>query len=113
MTSRVALLDRDDKQRKAMFEVVDLFREKDTVDDLGYGIVLDAISDTLFPGVSVLHTRPRYMLLIGWIYSGLLDDGISGQRAMERRRPHEPGLFQALLDAGQTQGSSAGSRAAV
>ena len=104
MTSRVAWLDHDDKQRKAMLEIVDLFREKDTVDDLGYGIVRDAISDTLFPGVSVLHTRPRYMLLIGWIYSGLLEDGISGQRAIDRGRRLELGLSQALLEAGETQG---------
>ena len=104
MTSRVAWLDHDDKQRKAMLEIVDLFREKDTVDDLGYGIVRDAISDTLFPGVSVLHTRPRYMLLIGWIYAGLLEDGISGQRAIDRGRKFELGLSQTLLDAGETQG---------
>lgn len=104
MTSRVAWLDHDDKQRKAMLEIVDLFREKDTVDDLGFGIVRDAISDTLFPGVSVLHTRPRYMLLIGWIYAGLLEDGISGQRAIDRGRRLELGLSQALLDAGETEG---------
>ena len=104
MTSRVAWLDHDDKQRKAMLEIVDLFREKDTVDDLGYGIVRDAISDTLFPGVSVLHTRPRYMLLIGWIYAGLLDDGISGQRAIDQGRKRELALSQALLEAGETQG---------
>ena len=104
MTSRVAWLDHDDKQRKAMLEIVDLFREKDTVDDLGYGIVRDAISDTLFPGVSVLHTRPRYMLLVGWIYSALLDDGISGQRAIDKGRSLELGLSQALVEAGETQG---------
>ena len=104
MTSRVAWLDHDDKQRKAMLELVDLFREKDTVDDLGYGIVRDAISDTLFPGVSVLHTRPRYMLLIGWIYAGLLDDGISGQRAIDQGRKRELALSQTLLEAGETQG---------
>jgi len=104
LTSRVAWLDHDDKQRKAMLEIVDLFREKDTVDDLGYGIVRDAISDSLFPGVSVLHTRPRYMLLVGWIYAGLLDDGISGQRAIDRGRRLELGLSQSLLDAGETEG---------
>ena len=104
LTSRVAWLDHDDKQRKAMLEIVDLFREKDTVDDLGYGIVRDAISDTLFPGVSVLHTRPRYMLLIGWIYAGLLDDGISGQRAIDQGRKRELALSQTLLEAGETQG---------
>lgn len=87
-----------------MLEIVDLFREKGTVDDLGYGIVRDVISDVLFPGVSVLHTRPRYLLLIGWIYSGLLDAGVAGQRAVDRGRQMELGLSQTFLDAGETEG---------
>lgn len=87
-----------------MLEIVDLFREKGTVDDLGYGIVRDALSDILFPGVSVLHTRPRYLLLIGWIYAGLLESGIAGQRAIDRGRRLELDLIQALLDSGETQG---------
>lgn len=87
-----------------MLEIVDLFREKGTVDDLGYGIVRDALSDILFPGVSVLHTRPRYLLLVGWIYAGFLESGIAGQRAIDRGRRLELGLIQKLLDSGETQG---------
>jgi hypothetical protein len=44
------------------------------------------------------------MFLIGWIYAGLLEDGISGQRAIDRGRKLELGLSQTLLDAGETQG---------
>ena len=86
MTPRVAGLDHDYKQRNAMLRIIDPFREKDTVDDRGFGIVRDAISDTPFPGVSVLHARPRYLLLIGWTYFGLLNDGISCQRAIDLGR---------------------------
>lgn len=104
MASRVAWLDHDDKQRSAMLEIVDLFREKGTVDDLGYGVVRDVFADVMFPGVSVLHTRPKYLLFTGWIYSGLLTEGVAGQRALERGRGQELRMIQSLLDAGETDG---------
>lgn len=50
-----------------MLEVVNLFREQGTVDDLGIGTIRDALSDSLFPGTSVLHTRLRYVLFIPWL----------------------------------------------
>lgn len=87
-----------------MLEIVDLFREKGTVDDLGFGVIRDALSDTLFPGVSVLHTRPRYLLFVGWIYAGLLQEGVSGDKAIAKGRDLELGLSDSLLTAGEDQG---------
>lgn len=57
----------DPTQRKQMLETVELFRDKGTVDDLGIGAIRDAISDTLFPGTSTLHTRLRYVLFVPWL----------------------------------------------
>lgn len=104
MTSSVAWLDHDDSQRKAMLEVVDLFREKGTVDDLGYGVIRDAFSNTFFPGVSVLHTRPRYILFIGWLYAGLLSEKVSGDQAIARGRERELNFAPALMASGETEG---------
>jgi hypothetical protein len=47
-----------------MLEVVDLFKQEGTVDELGIGSIRDALADALFPGTSVLHTRLRYVLFI-------------------------------------------------
>jgi hypothetical protein len=47
---------------------VKLFGTPETTDDLGMGQLRDAISNSLFPGTSVLHLGARYMLLVPWAY---------------------------------------------
>ena len=67
MTSSFAWLAIDAEQRRRMMEAVELFRDQGTIDDLGIGAIRDAISDTLFPGTSTLHTRLRYVLFVSWL----------------------------------------------
>jgi hypothetical protein len=62
-------LDYSARERRAMLEIVDLFREKGTVDELGVGTIRDAFADHLFPGTSTLHSRARYFLFIPWVYA--------------------------------------------
>ena len=47
-------IDHSEKQRRQVPEAIDLFREKDTRDELGISRVRDAISDALFPGTGAL-----------------------------------------------------------
>src|SRR5579864_6286555 len=54
MPSAFGWLDTDNEQRRKMLEVVDLFKEEGTVDELGIGSIRDALADALFPGTSVL-----------------------------------------------------------
>ncbi len=51
-----------------MRELVKLFGTLETTDDLGMGQLRDAISNSLFPGTSVLHLGARYMILVPWSY---------------------------------------------
>ena len=67
MASAFGWLDTDSEQRRKMLEVVELFKEEGTVDELGIGSIRDALADSLFPGTSVLHTRLRYVLFIPWL----------------------------------------------
>jgi len=67
MVSTFGWLDTDSEQRRKMLEVVGLFKEEGTVDELGIGSIRDAIANSLFPGTSVLHTRLRYVLFIPWL----------------------------------------------
>jgi hypothetical protein len=48
--------------------MLQLFTDKETVDDLGIGTVRDAISNSLFPGTSVIQTRARYFLFVPWVF---------------------------------------------
>jgi Family of unknown function (DUF6361) len=67
MMSTFGWLDTDSEQRRRMLEVVELFKEEGTVDELGIGSIRDALANSLFPGTSVLHTRLRYVLFIPWL----------------------------------------------
>ena len=57
MGSVFAWLDQSEEQRRKVLDVVDLFREQGTVDELGFGTIRDALADILFPGTSNLMTR--------------------------------------------------------
>jgi hypothetical protein len=64
-------LDYSEQERRKMIDIVDLFREHDTRDELGIGSVRDAFADMLFPGTSTIMTRARYFLLVPWTYQRL------------------------------------------
>src|SRR5690606_6538776 len=68
LMSAFVWLDYSERERRKMLDVVDLFREHDTRDELGLGSVRDAFADLLFPGTSTIMTRARYFLLVPWMY---------------------------------------------
>ena len=67
MTSTFAWLDNSEEQRRQILDVLELFREKTTIDELGLGTVRDAFADILFPGTSAPMTRARYFLFVPWM----------------------------------------------
>jgi Family of unknown function (DUF6361) len=87
-----------------MQEVIELFRERDTVDELGIGSVRDAFSNLLFPGTSVLQTRARYFLFIPWIYLELERRRVPSVEAAARSRRDEIRLIRALIEGGEGEG---------
>jgi hypothetical protein len=107
MPSTLSWLDSSSASRRQALEVIKLFEEKGTVDEIGIGSVRDALSDVLFPGTSVLHTRARYFLFIPWIYKYLENRRIDSASIMKEARKSELGLIQPLLesdDSGATIG---------
>lgn len=67
MASRVAWLDASAEEQRRVREVVQLFAQKETQDELGGRRIVVALADELFPGTSVLHSRARYLLFIPWL----------------------------------------------
>ena len=68
LASSFAWLDYSEQERQRMLEVVELFSEKNTVDELGIGAVRDAYANLLFPGTTTIQTRASYFLFVPWIY---------------------------------------------
>ena len=57
MTSSVSWLDHSEADQQRVRDLLQMFTDKATVDDLGFGTIRDAISNQLFPGTSVIQTR--------------------------------------------------------
>ncbi len=84
----------DEKQRALDF--VALFDEPSTVDELGVGVIRDAIADQLSPGTSTVQTRPRYFLFVPWIYQALERKRTSSAEVQAKARAMEIKVVLAL-----------------
>lgn len=105
MPSTVSWLDFSESDRRRALEVIELFRDKTTVDELGVGIVRDAISDILFPGTSVIHSRARYFFFIPWMYKSLEAKKVGSSDIAGRARTGEIQLLKVLRDSADPVGT--------
>lgn len=105
-TSAFAWLDYSDGERRRMLEVIDLFREKGTVDEMGIGSIRDTFADRFFPAISTIQSRARYFLFIPWIYQMLERERIPSARAWPHARYLQAQLVDSLKTGGE--GTAAG-----
>lgn len=71
MASQVAWLSFDQTQQQRTQLFLNALSDQGTVDELGTGNIRDLISDVLFPGHTVLHTRAKYLLFLPRDFSRL------------------------------------------
>jgi hypothetical protein len=98
MPSSFSWVDFAEADRRRTQDVLDLLNERDTRDELGLGVVRDALADLLFPGTSTLHTRARYFLFIPWVYQRLADKNIASSEIARRARKAELELIDPLKE---------------
>ena len=89
-------LDYSERERRKMLDVIDVFREHDTRDELGVGSVRDAFADMLFPGTSTIMTRARYFLLVPWAYQRLEKQRVRSAEIAARARQAELSLVEPI-----------------
>jgi len=104
MASNFGWVDFASENRQKMMDVVKLFREKDTVDELGIGTIRDAFANYFFPGTSTIQTRVKYMLFIPWIYQKIEKKEIAYPKVTKRARRYEIKLIFALLESDDVDG---------
>jgi len=97
MVSHFGWVDFAGENQKKMLDVVKLFRERETRDELGIGTIRDAFSNFFFPGTSTIQTRAKYMLFIPWIYKELERKKLTYPEVVDRARQEEIKLIYALL----------------
>lgn len=96
MPSTFTWLDYSEHERRKMLDVIDLFGEKTTRDELGLGGVRDAFADLLFPGTTTIQTVAKYFLLVPWIYLDLERKQVPSSKIAERARRFEVDLAKTL-----------------
>ncbi len=104
MASIFAWLDSDDTQQQKMRQILELFKDESTIDELGIGTIRDTIANELFPGTSVLQTRVRYLLFIPWLVRDVASHHYPSDLALTRLRSQEVKLIDSLLAGGETSG---------
>lgn len=65
------------EERETIKELLKVLGESGSLDELGVGIVRDSISDLLYPGTSVLHTRAKYYILIPELFKKAMKSGFT------------------------------------
>jgi hypothetical protein len=109
--SAIAWMDHTESDKRRMLAVIDLFRERDTIDELGMSAVWDAFADLLFPGTGTVQTRARYFLIVPWIFQLAEAQRVSSARARATVRRLEETLIGSLLAGGSNQQGIIGSQA--
>lgn len=104
MPSFFSWLDYSEYEKRKMLDVINLFRERDTRDELGIGTVRDAFSDMLFPGTSTIQTRAKYFLFIPWIYLDIERRKVPSERVADEARRTEIKLINALAESDDREG---------
>jgi Family of unknown function (DUF6361) len=103
-SSRISWLDYSDAERRKVLDIIDLFRDRDTRDELGLGAIRDGLADFFFPGTSTIQTRVGYFLLVPWVYRRIEDRWAGTHGVGERARAEEIRLIDALARSRDTEG---------
>jgi hypothetical protein len=104
VTSLIAWLDTSSDEQRRVRELIALFAQSESRDELGIGQIRDAFSDTLFPGTSVIQTRARYYLFVPWVYQDGRRRGYRGARLKAWADAKERKLIESLRSAGEVSG---------
>ena len=97
MEPTLTWLDLTGADREQMRRVLALFKEG-TVDELGLGTIRDAFASDLFPGITSIQTRLRYVLFIPWIYQELETKRTRSDGVARAARRAEVALIDALAE---------------
>lgn len=97
MEPTLTWLDLTGTDREQMRRVLALFKEG-TIDELGLGTLRDAFAGELFPGVTSIQTRLRYVLFVPWIYQQLEAKRTRSDDVAKAARRAEVALIHALAE---------------
>jgi Family of unknown function (DUF6361) len=102
--SMMAWLDQSAEQQRRARELVRLFSDTESRDELGIGQIRDVYSNRLFPGTSVIQTRARYFLFVPWLFRMHERRRRAGSDLLRRVQASERQLIETLKASGSAGG---------
>ena len=87
-----------------MLDVVDLFNEHDTRDELGLGAIRNFIRRSVFSRHKHDHDACKRLLLVAWTYQRLERQRVTSARMPERARWAETDLIEAIEQSDDKEG---------
>jgi hypothetical protein len=65
--AEIGWIDFSPEHRQRVGAILDMLKPEGMVDELGIGIIRDALADRMFPGFSTIQTRAKYFFIIPYI----------------------------------------------
>lgn len=103
-SSTISWLDFSESDRRNMVQVISLFKQRDTRDEMGLAQIRDGFAELFFPGTTTIQTRARYFLFVPWSYLILEKRKTQSSKVEERMRYLELQVMEALENSGEAQG---------
>lgn len=102
LTSFIGWIDLSEEDQKRARDYLRSLSEG-TLDELGFGIIRDALADRFFPATSTIMTRARYFILVPSIFLHVLMQGDTGAKAKRKCDTLEQFLRKTLIDNGSIE----------
>lgn len=77
---------------------LDMIGQGGVVDELGIGTIRDSLSDMLFPGLSTLYTRAKYLFITPYILQDMARDGKKQKLSKDYFDQKEIAANEAIID---------------
>ncbi len=80
-------LDNNQAEQDKIKEMLSLLQEKGTLDEIGIGTIRDAFSNLLFPGITTIQTRAKYLVILLYLFR---EADVLEQKAARKNNPLSP-----------------------
>ena len=94
--SSMGWLDFGEEDQRRARDYLAQFKGDNTLDELGFGIIRDALADLFFPGTNTIMTRTRYLVFIPALCMAVEREKLAGRNAERRFKELEDKLRKVL-----------------
>lgn len=96
LRASIGWLDFGEEDQRRAREYLAQFKGDNTLDELGFGTIRDALADLFFPGTNTIMTRTRYLVFIPALCMAVEREKLAGKNAERRLKELEDELRKVL-----------------